>query len=676
MQEGFWGRKNLAIAGFVVAAVFFLSLHVVSNSIFHSTQVDLTEGRIYTLSPSTKELLTTMKEPVRLRLFLSSALTRENPTYGSYAARVKELLERYVTLSNNMITLEYIDPQPYSPAEDRAVGYGLQAVPLDQQGEVVYFGLVATNTTDDTDRIAFLATQREKFLEYDLTHLIQNVANPKKKIVGIITGAYLESDPLKQWKPWRVTELMRQSFETKSIYEPAQLTDDVDILLVAHPIGQNDKMLYAIDQFILKGGKAIVLVDPFSEEISRANQAQRMPPDFGSDFEKEFKAWGIEYDRKKFVGDRQAATRVAAGEDARGRPIITDYLAWLTFKDQAIKRGDPVTDELQIINVATAGAISKAEGATIGFEPLITSSKESMLIDVAKVKTDPKPAELIRDFKSDDKAYVIAARVTGKLKSAFPDGPPTDEKKDEAKPADGNADAAKTDESKKAEPAKPAPPPGHLTESKVPANIIVIADVDILADRFWMRSQDFFGQEMSVPIANNGDFLMNALENVSGGAAVAGLRSRDVASRPFTRVAEIQKDAERRYRAKEQELAQKLEDTEKKLKEMQAQQVAQANARPGQPAPPPQAAPAAQPGQPILSEEQTKAIEGFRRELITTRAELREVQHALRQDIESLDSRLKVINIGLVPALVLVVAIVLALARRAQARRRHELPSG
>jgi ABC-type uncharacterized transport system involved in gliding motility auxiliary subunit len=195
-----------------------------------------------------------------------------------------------------------------------------------------------------------------------------------------------------------------------------------------------------------------------------------------------------------------------------------------------------------------------------------------------------------------------------------------------------------------------------------------------------MRSQDFFGQELSVPIANNADFLLNALENVSGGAAVAGLRSRDVASRPFTRVAEIQKDAERRYRAKEQELAQKLEDTEKKLKELQAQRTAQATVRPGQPAPADgagaQGAPAAQPGQPILSEEQTKAIEGFRREMVATRAELREVQHALRQDIETLDSRLKVINIGLVPALVLVVAISLALARRAQMRRRHELPHG
>jgi ABC-type uncharacterized transport system involved in gliding motility auxiliary subunit len=295
-----------------------------------------------------------------------------------------------------------------------------------------------------------------------------------------------------------------------------------------------------------------------------------------------------------------------------------------------------------------------------------------MLIEMAKVRTDPKPAELIRDFKSDDKPYVIAARVTGKIRSAFPDGPPVEEKKDEAK-----TDDAKTDEAKKEEP-KPAPPPGHLTESKAPVNIIVVADVDILSDRFWLRSQDFFGQELSVPIANNADFVLNALENASGGAAVAGLRSRDVASRPFVRVADIQKDAERRYRAKEQELAQKLEDTEKKLKEMQAQQLAQATARPGQPpaaAPAQPAAPAPQ-GQAILSEEQTKAIEGFRREMIETRGELREVQRALRADIEALDSRLKVINIGLVPALVLVVAIALALARRAQTRRRHSLPTG
>jgi ABC-type uncharacterized transport system involved in gliding motility auxiliary subunit len=659
-----WNRHALAIAGLCVAVVFFLSFHVVSNFLFRTTQLDLTEGKIYTLSDSTRQILGAVKEPVRLRLFLSGALTRENPGYASYAARVKELLERYVTLAGGNIALEYIDPQPFSPAEDRAVGFGLQAVPLDAAGEVVYFGLVGTNTTDDTDVIPFLALQREKFLEYDLTRMINNLSNPKKRVIGIVTGAYLESDPIKQWKPWRITEMIRQSYETRSVYEVKQLTDDIDVLMIVHPAGLDDKMLYAIDQFILKGGKAMVFVDPFSEEVTRANQTQRMPPDFGSDFEKLFKAWGIAYDRKKFVGDRQAAQRVAAGEDARGRPIITDYLAWLTFKGEALRRGDPITDELQVINVATAGAIAKADGATIELEPLVATSKDSMLIDVDKVRLEPKPAELMRDFKSDDKSYIIAARLTGVLKTAFPDGPPKDEKAAEKKDETPASDGEKKEE------AKPELPADHLAQSKGPVNLIVAADVDILADRFWTRIQDFFGQQLEVPIANNADFTLNALDNVAGGTALASLRSRSLTSRPFELVADIQKNAEARFRAKEQQLVQKLEDVEKKLKELQSKQPGQGEGQAQAPTP------AQATAKTILTEQQAKEIDDFRREMVTTRSELREVQRALREDIDKLDARLKVVNIGLMPALVLVVAILLALARRAKARRRHHLPAG
>jgi ABC-type uncharacterized transport system involved in gliding motility auxiliary subunit len=249
------------------------------------------------------------------------------------------------------------------------------------------------------------------------------------------------------------------------------------------------------------------------------------------------------------------------------------------------------------------------------------------------------------------------------LKTAFPDGPPKDkddkaaEKKDEAA-----ADGEKKDE------AKPEPPPGHLAQSKGPVNLIVAADVDILADRFWTRIQDFFGQQLEVPIANNADFMLNALDNVAGGSALAGLRSRSLTSRPFELVADIQKNAETHFRAKEQQLVQKLEDVEKKLKELQSKQPAQAEGQ--------AAAAAAAATKTILTEQQVKEIENFRHEMVTTRAELREVQRALREDIDKLDARIKVVNIGLMPALVLLVAILLALARRAKARRRHHLPVG
>jgi gliding motility-associatede transport system auxiliary component len=659
-----WSRKTLAIVGLSTAVVFFLSLDVVSNAMFPATQVDLTQGKIYTLSKSTRDVLGAIEEPITLRLFVSNALISETPTYATYAARVKEMLERYASLSHNMITLQYINPEPFSPAEDRAVGYGLQAVPLDQGGEVVYFGLVGTNTTDDTDSIPFLAQQREKFLEYDLTRMIVNLAHPKKKVVGIVTGSYMESDPLKKWKPWRITELIKQSYDIKSIYEPDQWPNDIDVLLVAHPIGLNEKMLYKIDQYVMHGGKTIVFVDPFSEEVTRANQAQRMPPDMGSDFTKEFKAWGIQYDPKKFVGDREAATRVAAGEDEGGRPIITDYLAWLGLKGDDIKRGDPITDELQLVNVAAAGAISVAPKATIKLEPLLETSKESELIDADKVRVEPKPAELIKNFKSADKRFVIAARVTGEVKTAFPDGPPKDKDKDKDEAAKADPKDAKKD-------AKPAAlPADFLAKSKGPVNLIVVADVDILGDRFWPRNQDFFGQNLDVPIANNADFVLNAIDNLSGGSALSDLRSRGVASRPFTLVQSIQKDAERRYRAKEQQLSDKLTDLQKKLKELQTKQQAAG----GAPAATPAAAKAGDGT--ILSAEQAKAIEGFRRQMIETRTELRDVQHRLRQQVETLDSTLKIVNIGLVPVLVLIVAIALALVRRTKMRRRHHLHVG
>ncbi len=657
-----WSRKTLAIVGLSIAVVFFLSVDVVSNALFPATQVDLTEGKIYTLSNSTRNVLASIKEPITLRLFVSNDLITQTPNYATYAARVKEMLERYVSLSHGKITLQYINPEPFSPAEDRAVGYGLQAVPLDQNGEVVYFGLVGTNTTDDTDTIPFLALQREKFLEYDLTRMIVNLAHPKKKIVGIVTGSYMESDPLKKWKPWRITELIKQSYDIKSIYDVDNWPKDMDVLLVAHPIGLNDKMLYKIDQYVMHGGKALVFVDPFSEEVTRANQAQRMPPDMGSDFTKEFKAWGIQFDPKKFVGDRDAATRVAAGEDAGGRPIITDYLAWLGLKGDDIKRGDPITDELKLVNVAAAGAISKAPGATIKLEPLLETSKNSEMIDADKVRVDPKPAELMKNFKSANKRFIIAARVTGEVKSAFPDGPPPDKDKDADK--DKNAKDAKADKA----PAKL--PADFLAKSKGPVDLIVVADTDILGDRFWLRSQDFFGQNLDVPIANNADFVLNAIDNLAGGSALSDLRSRGVAARPFTLVEQIQKDAEDRYRAKEQQLTDKLTDLQKKLKELQTKQAATGGAATATSAAPKSG------DDTILTAEQAKAIEGFRRQMIDTRAALRDVQHRLRQRVETLNSSLKVVNIGAMPVLVLIVAIVLALVRRTKMRRRQHLHVG
>lgn len=638
MKTANWASdpKKLSIVALVLAVVFFISLNIFFSASVKTAQLDLTANSMFTLSDGTRKVLASVKEPVTLRLFVSRTLLDASPGLSSYAARVQELLEQYSSLSGGKIRIEIINPEPFSPEEDRAVGFQLQGIPVSDTGELGYFGLAGTNTTDDRDVVGFISPQREPFLEYDLTRLVHNLANPKKKVIGLISALPVDADPLKKYKPWQVIEQMKQFFEVRSLGLSPEIKDDVDVLLIIHPIGLDDKALYAIDQFILGGGKAMIFVDPYAEEGSRSNQAMRMPPDTGSDFEKLFKVWGIEYQRNKILGDRGTAQRVQADVDALGRPVITDYIAWITFKKDNIKSDDVITGELQQITLASAGAIAKAKDAKITLDPLLSSTTIASLFDAQKVRFQPNPATILRDFKSENKSFVVAGRVSGTLKSAFPDGPPKSKKGDKAKP-----DAEKAGKEKKAKP--------HLKQSAKPANLIIVADTDILADRFWLRIQDLFGQTLAVPTANNADFVINAVDNLSGSSELIGLRSRGFSTRPFVRVEDIQRKAEQEFRAREQGLMKRLGDIEKKLQNLQTKEKAAAKQ--------------------VLSPKQKEAIQNFRTEMVKTRKELRQVQLALRRDIDRLDARLKVINIGAMPLLVAVLAIVLAFVRRRRSSR-------
>lgn len=638
-----WDHRTLGIGALVLAIILFLALNIFSSATFRNSQFDLTQGRLYTLSDGTLKVMSELKEPVTLRYFVSRQLLDMSPGLGTYSTRVLELIERYVTLAGGKILLEVIDPKPFSTEEDRAVGFGLQGAPLNEGGELGYFGLAGTNTTDDQDVIGFFQPQREQFLEYDLTRLIYNLANPKKKVIGLISGLPIDADPLKKYKPWAVIEQMKQFFEVRSLGLDPKFTDDIDVLMIVHPIGLTDESLYAIDQHVLNGGKTMVFLDPYAEEGTRSNQAMRLPPDQGSDLDKLFKAWGIDYTPDKVMGDLGSAQRVSAGVDQLGRPIITDYVAWVSMTPERMNSKDVVTGELRMINLASAGFISKAKDSVAVIDPLISSSKSAAPVDSKKVRFQPDPSTILKEFKPLDKVMIIAARIGGKLGSAFPDGPPKKQKDDKA------ADAGDKDK-------KPAKPKPHVKVAANDVNMIVVADTDILADNFWLQVQDFFGQRMVVPTANNGDFVINALDNLSGSSALIGLRSRGLSNRPFERVQEIQKAAEVRFRAREQTLNKELEDVQKKLKDLQTKEKAG--------------------GATILTVKQKEAIANFRRQILKVRRGLREVRVALREDIDRLDAWIKVINIGAMPALVAIVAIGLALARRGRTRRRQIASAG
>jgi len=619
-------RSALTVIALISALVLAVTVNILANLWLPSSRLDLTQEKLFTLAPGSRDILRKIDEPVTLRFFFSERLGREVPTYGSYAQRVRDLLTEYQQASNGKLRLDYLDPQPFSTVEDRAVGFGLQGVPIDQGGEQVYFGLAGTNSTDDEEIIAFFQPERERFLEYDLTRLINKLSKPKQRVVGLLSSLPLDGEmtaPGQPPEPWMVMEQIRQFFQIKPLdADLAEIPADIDVLMLVHPAMLPERMRYAIDQFVLRGGHLLAFLDPMSEAAAYRARAAMMrgqppiPPN--STLPGLLDAWGVKMDLESVVGDRRNARRVSAGGNSRMQ--AAEYIAWLALPQTSMNRDDAVTGELQTLNLATAGALEPLDGATTKFEPLVSSSSQTMAVPAAKVSGNPDILALLRGFKTDGKTRVLAARITGPVKSAFPDGAP--------KAAEG-------------EDAKPAAP--HLASSETPINVILVADTDLLEDRFWVQVQQFFGQRMAMPNANNADLVVNALDNLTGSGGLIALRSRGVSERPFTVVRDLQQDAESRFRAKEEELQTRLKETEKKLADLKK---------------------AGQEGGPaIVTPEQARDIESFRIDLLRTRAELRDVQRSLRQDIDRLQGLVRFVNIGLMPILVALLAIGLGIWR-------------
>ncbi|MDW8342031.1 MAG: Gldg family protein [Geminicoccaceae bacterium] len=612
-------RRTLAILGLLLTAVLLVATTAWATLTLRGFKLDLTEKSQYTLSKPTLDLLANMKEPITLRLYVSRGVREANPLLASYADRVRDLLKAYVVASNGKITLELVDPEPFSVEEDRAVGFGLQAIAL-EGGQTGYLGIAGTNGTDDVDVIPLLSPERERFLEYDLTRLVYNLANPEKPVVALISGLPMTGDPVNQFRSWQVYEQLRQFFTIRYMAGDIEKFDaDVQIVMLVHPNRLSDKTLFAIDQFVLRGGKLLAFLDPHSEA---AAMRSRVPPVGAqtSSLGKLLEAWGVEIVADRFVADRRAARQVQY--PAGGRQQIVDYLAWLAYDRSAFNRADPITAELNRLTFMTAGAIRKREGATIELVPLVRSSPESALVETAKVAAFPDPFSLLRGFKPEGEQHLLAARLTGTLKSAWPDQLP-----------EGVGEPAE-----------------RLRESKAPAAIVLVADTDLLEDRAWLASQALLGQQVLIPVADNADFVANALDYLAGASALGGLRGREVTLRPFVRVEEIRRAAEAAYRAKEQELLDRLKSLQDKLASLEVKRAEDAAA--------------------LVTAEQRAEIDALRVQLLDTRRELRDVQYALRRDIETLRDRLRLSGIVLVPALVALVGIVVALVRRARWQRR------
>lgn len=625
--------------GLLAAAGLAIGANMLADRILPRARLDLTAQHLYTLSDGTRQMLTGLKDPLTLRLFYSRRLGAAVPVYGAYADRVREMLSEYAAVSGGKVKLEVYDPEPFSELEDRAMALGLQGVPVDQSGEQVYFGLSGTNLVDDERSIAFFQPDRERFLEYDLTRLVYELSNPKRPVVGVMSPLPLNGDPRAMMlrnpqlgQPAAVMTQLRQFFSVKDVPLDAQAIEpDVQVLLVAHPQHLSDAAQYAIDQFVMRGGKLFLLVDPHSEsQASRPGPTGQPPADTASSLDRLLNAWGVEAPSDKVVLDLRGAWRVRANPGDRVQAV--DYVAWYNLQGDSLNRDEVALAQLDQVTVASAGELRKRDGAAVEFVPLLTTSPETMVVDAERVRREPNPVRLLADFHSEKQRHVIAARLRGSLASAFPDGPPP--------PAEGQE--------------RPANFAAHLARSEGPANVVVANDTDILEDRFWVRVQDFFGQQVATPFSGNGSLVVNLADTLAGSDALISLRSRGESLRPFALVEDIRRNADAEYRQTEQQLTRKLEETERRLREL----------RQGTPA-----APGAErnQNQAVITPEQRAEIDRAREEIIATRRQLRAVQLDLRRDIEGLETVLRVVNIALVPALLTAFAIGLAVVRN---RRR------
>lgn len=601
-------------AGLLLIAVAFVAFNLLAGLGLGGARLDLTEQKLYTISDGTKQILGELDEPINLYFFYSDKVAKDLPALRTYAQRVEEMLKAYQAQAGGKIRLHIIDPEPFSEDEDKAAEFGLQGIPLQQGGDSIYFGLAGTNALDDTQVIPFFALDQEEHLEYELSRLVQSLAKPDLPVVGVLSGLQMTGGfdmmARQPTPPWMVLEQVRQLFQIENLRTDIdQIPEQVSVLWLVHPKNLPEQTLYAIDQFVLRGGKLMVFVDPYAEADS-GDMPGEVAVDKASNIEALFKAWGLRMVPDKVLGDGSYAMSVNMGQGQR--PVR--HAAWLSLPRKALDQADIATAGLESVTVATAGILEPLEGAKTRFTPLMQSSEYAMPFEAQRFAMLSNPEELIRELEPTGERYTIAARIDGPAQSAFPDG------------IEGRKDGLKQAEN---------------------INVIAVADTDILSDRMWVQVQEFFGQRMPQPWADNGSFTINALDNLTGSEALISVRSRGRFSRPFVVVEELQRAAEQRFRDKEQALQARLAETEQQLAALQRND---------------------DPNQALeLTPEQQGALQRFIQQKLEIRKELRDVRYQLNADIEALGRTLKVINIALVPALLTLGVLALWLWRR---RRR------
>lgn len=627
--------KKYVFSAFGIFLVLLIA--ILANVLVHrcSLRIDLTEDKLFTLSDGTKKILSKLDTPVVIRFYCSRRENQMPVPLRGFATRVEELLKEYVRAANGKLKLQKFDPVPDSDAEDSATMDGIAGEML-PTGEKFYLG-IAVNCLDKTVTIPTVNPMRENTLEYDLTRAIYEASQAKMPVFGIMTSLpvmggnmipFMQNQAPKP--PWIFVQELKRNFEVKSIpKETESIPSDVRVLLVLHPQELSKKTLYAIDQYLLSGGRLIIAVDPLSIAEQRSSMKammgqQSMPG--SSSIPELFSAWGIEFDKDKVVVDVDHSARNFNNPDADSYPAVLDFV------DIQNKSGDTALSGVSHLNMIYCGAFKCDLKEGLTKTVLLESSPKSQLINSFMAQADA--STIMKSFVSDDKAKDLIIKISGKFKTAFPDGKPSDDKKDDKKDSEN----------------KTADNSSHLKESSKESVVILVSDVDFIADEFCVSKQKFLGQTFVQPYNDNLILFQNLAEQLSGDNDLISIRCKKIKERPFTKLINMQNEAQQKYQKKILEIEEEKQSVQNKLNELQKAKSSSQKL--------------------ILSPEQKEEIEKFKKKLAEKNKQLKELRKEFRQDIESTMLKYEIMNIALFPAIVVIVGISLYMFSKVRSRRK------
>ncbi len=634
--------------GSLVAVFVLLLVGVQLIQQLPAWRMDLTEEGIYTLSEGTKNIVGDIDTPITLDFYFSSSLASEVPQFQDYARRIEDLLREYAALNSANIHINFIDPEPFSEAEDDAVAMGLQGAPLSLGGDSLYMGLVGRRADESssvaindesasavdvdsdsvTEVISFFSPEREKFLEYDISRLIYRLGQIKAPVLGLLSSQsmmggfnFVQRQPS---SPWAVVEQLQQLMEVRSLSPSlTEIDKDVEVLMVVHPQELSDQVRYAIDQYVLAGGKLMVFLDPHFEGMPQGPAPSQGQAN-GSSLDDLLAAWGVSFSNNQVVGDSEWGLRLAVSEGGPALPHVGIF----GLRDEAFDEDSVITAELETVNMASAGYFTALPDTNTDLSVLLQSSDQAMAIALEKVVGLTNHGDLLIDFVATGKRYPLAIRLTGQAQSAFA-----------ARPDPVDDDSVEEQENS----SHPTAP--HIEASAATGiRVVLFGDVDVLTDRLWVQVSNFFGQRVAVPWANNGDLVVNTVEALGGSDSLIGIRSRGQYTRPFTRVNDLRNEAASQFKVQEKILLEELETLEANIQALN-------NPENG--------------GQLVeLNDSQRNEVKRFEEQRLQVRKDLRQVQHKLNQSINTLELQLKLMNMLLMPALLLIAMIALFVYRR------------